>query len=248
MTIALIALGVLAIAAILLFVFTLIRRRSPGVFRDIDAYDRLNSAVGRAVEDGTRLHISIGRGNLFTTRGGSALAGLAMLRRLSEQTSLSDNPPIVTSGDASLAILSQDTLQSGYHAAGADDQYRFTTGRLTGLTPFAFAAGTIPVTRDENVSTNIVLGDLGAESALLVEAADREDTDLIAASDNLSAQSVLYASSQDPLIGEELFAAGAYVGAGASHEASLQVQDVLRWVVILAILGGAVLKFLGLGF
>ena len=248
MTVVLTALGVLAIAAILLVVFTLMRRRSPGVFREIDAYDRLNSAVGRAVEDGTRLHISIGRGNLFTTRGGSALAGLAMLRRLSERTSLSDNPPIVTSGDASLAILSQDTLQSGYGAAGAEEQYRFTTGRLTGLTPFAFAAGTIPVTRDENVSTNIVLGDLGAESALLVEAADRENTDLIAASDNLSAQAVLFASSQDPLIGEELFAAGAYVGAGPSHEASLQVQDVLRWVVILAILGGAVLKFLGLSF
>lgn len=248
MTVALIALGILAIAAILLFVFTLIRRRSPGVFREIKAYDRLNRAVGRAVEDGTRLHISIGRGNLFTTRGGSALAGLAMLRRLSERTSLSDNPPIVTSGDASLAILSQDTLQSGYRAAGAEEQYRFTTGRLTGLTPFAFAAGTIPVMRDENVSTNIVLGDLGAESALLVEAADREDTDLIAASDNLSAQSVLYASSQDPLIGEELFAAGAYIGAGPTHEASLQAQDVLRWVVIVAILGGAALKFMGLSF
>ena len=248
MNVALIALGILAVAAILLILFTLMRRRSRGVFREIDAYDRLNRAVGRAVEDGTRLHVSIGRGNLFTTRGGSALAGLAMLRRLSERTSLSDNPPVVTSGDASLAILSQDTLQSGYRAAGAEEQYRFTTGRLSGLTPFAFAAGTIPVTRDENVSTNIVLGDLGAESALLVEAADREDTDLIAASDNLSAQSVLYASSQEPLIGEELFAAGAYVGAGSSHEASLQVQDVLRWLVILAILGGAALKFLGISF
>lgn len=248
MTIALTALGVLAVAGILLFAFTLMRRRSPGVFRDIEAYNRLNRAVGHAVEDGTRLQISIGRGNLFTTRGGSALAGLAMLRRLSERTSQSDHPPIVTSGDASLTILSQDTLQSGYRAAGAEEQYRFTTGRLTGLTPFAFAAGTIPVIRDENVSTSVVIGDLGAESALLVEAADREGTDLIAASDNLSAQSVLYASSQDPLIGEELFAASAYVGAGAPHEASLQVQDVLRWLVILAILGGAVVKFLGISF
>jgi len=243
-----IALGILAIAAILLFVFTLIRRGSPAVFRKIDAYDRLNSAVGRAVEDGTRLHVSIGHGNLFTTRGGSALAGLAMLRRLSERTSLSDNPPIVTSGDASLAILSQDTLQSGYRAAGAEEQYRFTTGRLTGLTPFSFAAGTIPIMHDEKVSTNVVVGDLGTESGLLVEAADREDTDLIAASDNLPAQSVLYASSQDPLIGEELFAAGAYVGAGPSHAASLQAQDILRWLIILAILGGSVLKFLGFTF
>jgi hypothetical protein len=47
------------------------------------------------------------------------------------------------------------------------------------------------------------------------------------------------------LIGEELYAAGAYVGAGASHEASLNVQDILRWLIILAILAGSLLKFLG---
>jgi hypothetical protein len=242
------ALIIFIVAALLLLVFTFLRRKSPAMFRKIEAYERLNRAVGLAVEGGTRLHVSIGRGNLFTARGGSALAGLAMLRRLSEQTSISDNPPIVTSGDSSLAILSQDTLQSGFRAAGAEDQYRVTSGRLTGLTPFAFAAGTIPIMRDENISANVVIGDLGAEAALLADAAEGKDTDLIAASDNLSAQSVLYAYSQEPLIGEELFAAGAYLGAGASHEASLQVQDVLRWLVILAILGGAVLKFLGIGF
>lgn len=242
------ALIVLLVAALLLLFFTFMRRRSPGVFRRIEAYERLNRAIGLAVEGGTRLHLSIGRGNLFTARGGSALAGLAMLRRLAERTSLSDQPPVVTSGDASLAILSQDTLRSGYRAAGAEDQYRFTTGRLTGLTPFAFAAGTLFVARDENVSANVVIGDLGAEAALLADASESANADLIAASDNLSAQSVFYASSQDPLIGEELFAAGAYLGAGASHEASLQTQDVLRWLVILAIFGGIVLKFLGIGF
>jgi len=195
-----------------------------------------------AVENGTRLHISLGRGNFFTTRAGSALAGLALLRRLAERTSLSDRPPVVTSGEAALAVLSQDTLQSGYRAVGAEDQYRFTTGRLAGLTPFSYAAGTMSTIHDESVSANIFIGDFGAESALLAEASDRENTSLIAASDNLSAQSIFYATSQDPLIGEELFAAGAYVGAGASHEASLNVQDILRWLIILAILIGSVLK------
>src|SRR5215203_2590298 len=161
------AFGVLIVTAILLLVFILLRRRTPAVLRRIEAFERLNRAVGLAVENGTRLHISIGRGNLFTTRGGSALAALALVRRLAERTSASDRPPVVTSGDASLAILSQDTLQSGYRAVGADDQYRFSTGRLTGLTPFAYAAGTVPVVRDENVSTNVFIGDFGAESALM---------------------------------------------------------------------------------
>ncbi len=242
------ALGILILAAILLLALTFMRRKSPAILRSIDAYERLNRAVGLAVENGKRLHISLGRGNLFTARGGSALAGLAMLRRLAERTSVSDRPPVVTSGDASLAILSQDTLQSGYRAAGAEEQYRSTTGRVTGLTPFSYAAGTVPTIHDDSVSANVVMGDLGTETTLLAEASDRENTDLIAASDNLSAQSILYAASQDPLIGEELFAAGAYVGAGASHEASLQVQDILRWLVILAILGGAALKLLGFNF
>ena len=239
------ALGLLALAAVLLLGLTLWRRRSPAALRLITAYEQLNRSVGLAVESGTRLHISLGRGNFLTARGGSALAGLSMLRRLAERTSLSDRPPVVTSGDASLAILSQDTLQAGYRAAGAQEQYRFTTGRLAGLTPFSYAAGTLSTIHDENVSANIVLGDLGAESALLAEASDRENTSLIAASDDLAAQAVFFASSQEPLIGEELFAAGAYVGAGASHEASLHVQDILRWLIILAILIGSLLKLVG---
>lgn len=240
--------ALLVIVAILFLAFTAWRRRTPASLRRIEAYDRLNRDVGLAVENGTRLHISIGRGNLLTARGGSALAGLAMLRRIAERTSVSDRPPIVTSGDASLTILSQDTSQSGYHAAGAEEQFRVTAGRLTGLSPFAYAAGTLPIARDENVSSHVVMGDLGAESALIAEAADRQNASLIAASDNLSAQSVFYAAAQDPLIGEELFAAGAYTGAGPSHEASLNVQDVLRWIVIAVILVGAALTILGYGF
>ena len=246
MTLDWVGLGALGLAAVLLVVFLFIRRKTPAVFRRIEAYERLNRAVGLAVENGTRLHLSLGRGNLFTARGGSALAGLALLRRLSERTSVSDRPPIATSGDPALAILSQDTMLSGYRAAGAEEQYRFSTGRLTGLAPFSYAAGTMPIARDENVSASVMMGDLGAEAALMAEAADRENNSLIAASDNLSAQAVFYASAQEPLIGEELFAAGAYTGAGASHDASLNAQDVLRWLVILAILAGSVLKLGGI--
>ena len=242
------ALLIVVLTALLLVGFTLLRRRSPAALRPIGAFERLSHAIGLAVENGTRLHISLGRGNLFTARGASALAGLAMLRRLAERTSVSDRPPVVTSGEASLSILSQDTLQSGYRAAGAEEQYRASTGRLTGLTPFSYAAGTIPVTRDENVSANVVLGDFGTEAALLADAADRENTHLIAASDNLSAQAVLYAAAQEPLIGEELFASGAYIGAGPSHEASLQVQDVLRWLIIVGLVIGALLRLFGVSF
>lgn len=242
----LIGLILVLVAAGLLLGLAFIRRKSVPVFREIPAFTRLKRAIGISVEDGTRLHISLGRGGLQTPDGAPGLAGLAMLRQLAEQTSASDKPPVVTSGTADLAILSRDTLQSGYKAAGAEDIYSPSTGRLTGLTPFSFAAGAIPSMRDENVSSNVLIGHFGPEVALLTDTAERTNSPTVAATVNPAAQSVLYASVDEPLIGEELFAAGVYSDAGRAHQASLQVQDIFRWAIILILLGGSALKLLGL--
>lgn len=239
------SIALIAVSAVFLFVLTLWKRKTPKQLRSIPAFDRIYRAIGLSVEDGTRLHISLGYGDLITTRGGSALAGLAMLRHLVERTSVSDRPPITSAGDPALSLLTQDTLQAGYQAAGVEELYAPTSGRLTGMSPFGFAAGAMPILRGENVSANVLIGHFGPEAALLAESAERENIITIGASDDLAAQSILFATSQDSLIGEELFAAGAYLGASTSHPASLTVQDILRWLVILTLLGGAAAKFAG---
>jgi hypothetical protein len=241
-----IGLILVVVAAGLLLGLTFIRRRSAPIFRDIPAFTRLKRAIGTSVEAGTRLHISLGRGGLQTPNAAPGLAGLAMLRYLTEQTSASDNPPVVSSGAADLAILSRDTLQAGYKAASAEELYNPATGRLTGLTPFSFAAGAIPLMEDEAVSANIFIGHFGPEVALLADAAERTNSPAVAAAVDPAAQSVIYASVDDPLIGEELFAAGAYSNAGTAHQASLQVQDILRWAIILVLLAGSALKLIGM--
>jgi hypothetical protein len=236
--------GVVFFSAALMLGLTFLRRKTPPVFRDIPAFTRLRQAVGLVVEDGSRLHMSLGRGALTTPQSASAMAGLALLRRLAHLTSAGDQPPIATSGDPNLAILSQDTLELAgkYSGLGAIDS---TAGRITGLTPFSYAAGAIPAIRDENVSANILVGNFGVEVALLTDAVEREDTFVLAGSDNLTAQAVIYASAQEPLIGEEIYAAGAYIESDPLHAASLTVQDVLRWLLIAAILVGALLALAG---
>jgi hypothetical protein len=234
---------ILTVVAFLLGVVTQWKRRSPAKLRDIPALTRLQRMLGVSVEDGTRLHVSLGSGNLLDARGGSALAGLAMLRHIAERTSVSDAPPVVSAGDPVVGLLSQDSLRAGYKAAGAGDLFSHNTGRVSGLSPFGYAAGAMHIPQNENVSANIMTGHFGPEVALLTDAAERENAILFGASDNLAGQSVLFANTQDALIGEELFAAGAYLGAGASHEASLTLQDVIRWLIILVLLGGAAAKF-----
>jgi len=222
------------------------KRKKPPTFRDIPAYTLLDKEIGLAIEDGSRVHSSLGRSSLLEHGSAASFAALGLLRRISELTSVSDQLPIATSGDAALAVLTQDVFQSAYQTSGAGEQYHPSTGRVTGLTPFSYAAGSLPAMRDENVSVNILLGSFGVEAGLLTDTAERENSFILAAADGLPAQAILYASLQDPLIGEELYAAGAYVQAGQPHTASLQVQDILRWVFVVLIMGGAVLRLIGL--
>ncbi len=242
----LISLAIVVFAAIFLVIFVFLHRRSAFSFRKISGFMRVQRAIGLVVEDGTRLHVSLGRGSLLTPFGAAAFASLSLLRRLGEVTSLSDRPPVATTGNAFLNIVSQETLRAAHESVAGDIPFESTNSRLAGLTPFSYVAGVIPSLRDEQVSSAVVMGDIGVEIGLLTEAAERQGAALVAASSQLPAQAVLYAVSPSPLIGEELFAAGAYTQAGSFHAASLRVQDVLRWLVILSIVAGAVLKFLGL--
>jgi hypothetical protein len=239
-------LGIVVLAIILMALFAILHRRSPFSFRSLPAFSRVRRAASLVVEDGTRLHVSLGNGSILAPSGASALAGLFLLRRLGEITSLSDRPPISTTGSALVNLLAQDTLRTAHDSVVVDRPFDMNTARITGFTPLAYVAGVMPAIRDDGISSNVLIGNFGPEVGLLVEAADRQNTAVVAASDSLTAQAVLFASTSEPLLGEELFASGAYLQAGPSHAASLVVQDVFRWLVIVALIAAAGLKALGL--
>jgi hypothetical protein len=104
---------VLFFALILAFAITG-RGRTKRYLRDISAFARLKRGIGLAVEAGQRLHISLGSGGIIGVQGASGLVGLSMLQRIARAASTSDRPPVSTSGEATLAVLSQDTLKSVY--------------------------------------------------------------------------------------------------------------------------------------
>lgn len=241
------------LAAGLMFVFSLPqraqargRRQARIALRPIRAMQRLRRAIGLAVEDGSRLHVSIGKSSIISPYNASALIGLSTLERIGMLSSVSDRPPVVTSGDGTLALLSQDTLRAAYRISNIPEQYDSAQARLTGPTPFSYVAGTLPVIHDERVSANIMVGSFGPEVGLMIDAANREGAFSLAASDAFAAQAVLYAAASEPLIGEELFAVPAYLQSSAIHQAGLRAQDVLRWLVIAALVVGSILAFLGI--
>jgi len=230
---------------ILLVVLSLPRKTRRGRdLRDIPGFRRLRRAIGLSVEEGSRLHVSLGKSSPANANGAASLAALAALERVARMNSLGDRPPIATSGDGVLAILSQDTLKASYRLANAAELYDPDRGRLGGATPISYIAGALPLTSTEHVATHLLVGSFGPEVALITEAAERRGALSLAVTDSLPAQAALYATAGESLIGEELFAVSAYLRAGAAHTASLRVQDIFRLVVIGAMILGALLKLL----
>ncbi|MRR31676.1 hypothetical protein EG834_15405, partial [bacterium] len=87
---------------VLILVFSLpFMNKKKTVFRPIPAFQRLRRGIGLAVEQGTRLHISLGKGDLLSSNNTSALVGLTTLERIARLSTASDRPTIATSGSGS---------------------------------------------------------------------------------------------------------------------------------------------------
>ena len=224
-----------------------VRASHPAVLRKIPAINRLRRAIGVSVEDGSRVHLSLGNADLNDATNPSALVGLSVLHRIGQLSSSGDQPPIATSGDGGFALLSKDVLSAVASETNTRESYDPNQAFLTGVTPFSYALGAMDVIAESGVRTNVLVGQFGAESGFLAAATTEHADYTLAASDSIVAQSVFLASGQDTLIGEELFALPAYLGYKPAHIASLRVQDLLRLLVGFGLILGAILSVTGVG-
>ena len=245
------ALGMLGLGTLVLFLVSMllyagVGRRWPVEFRPLAGLDALGKAIERAVEDGKRVHVSLGTGSVIGSDSAPALAGLATLSKIAETTSMSDKPVVATAGDGAMALLAQDTLRSAYNEAGARGRYEPTSARMLGPSPLSYVA-TLPTLLDtESVSVHLLAGSFGVEGGLAADFGERQQALTLAGTDDVQSQALLYATSRYPLIGEEVFATGAYLDVGRMHRASLRAQDAVRFLLVGAILIGTALQTLGL--
>ena len=243
----LVGLIILLITSALVLLLSVRQKRSAvaPVFRRINALSKFKQAVNFSVEEGKRIHVSLGNASLTLPASASAFISLTALRRISQLSSAGDNPPVATSGDSVLAILSQDTLHQVARENHTLDLYNPNLGSLAGVTPLSYVAGTLEQMRDPAVKTNVLIGNYGSEVGFLSQTSEENGSYTLAASDSLTAQAVLYATTEQTLIGEELFALPAYLHSTPIYSASLQAQDMLRGLVVIIVLGGTLLKLLG---
>jgi len=230
--------GFIALGFALILVFSLLGSgRRNGTFREIKAFSRLRKNIELSVEDGTRLHVSLGRGGLLGPQSAAAFAGLNLLREVSQVASDSDQPPLATTGEAVLALLAQDTLRANYKTLNIGEEFSNRYAQVVGLSAMAYSAGLMSPILDNEVSASALVGNFGEEVGLITTAGQRSRSFTLGGSDGLSSQAILFASANEALIGEELYASAAYLGGSTAQEASLRGQDILRILIALSIIG-----------
>jgi len=241
-----VALLTVVLLFILLIILTVMQKKSPYVLRELPAFQRLRRAIGLAVEDGKRIHIALGRSSILSETFASGLIGLGVLKRLSRIALISDHPPLATSGEGSLMILGQDGIKAAYRRLGLPPEELSQKAPLVGATPLSYGVGSQMAIRDERVAVDLIVCHVGSEAALICDASHQQGNLSIAGSDDLTAQAIAVATATYPLLGEEVFGAVAYMDGEPIHQASLQTQDIARWVIILIILIASAAKLIGL--
>lgn len=229
---------------LLLLINRRIRERGTPPLRPIPGYETLQESLGRAAEGGRAVHVSMGTGGLGGVSTAESLAGLTVLEHVASHAEATGLEIIATVSDASLLPVAQDVMREACAAQGDPYAYEPSCVRFVSPNPAAYAAGVIDILGHANVGNNIMVGSFGDEVLLIGEAGARNELTQVGGTSSPQILPLIYASSDHTLIGEEMFAAGAYLRQRTSHLASLVTQDWLRTAVIVAIVIGILARSL----
>ncbi|MHB8134074.1 MAG: DUF6754 domain-containing protein [Anaerolineaceae bacterium] len=213
--------------------------------RDLPSVKNFYKIIGFSIEQGKRIHISIGNSKIEHLSGAASLISLLTLKKLSELGNLSDKPPIITSGNGDLSILSQDIIKNSYKSNNSFEKFDKNRVYMTGPTRFSYISGTLSANSDD-IGTQTIIGHIGPEIGILLDDANKKHIATMAATDSLPGQSVSYVMADEVVFGEDIFAIPANIQENSINNASLQTQDFLRIIAIIILIFSCVLKLVGI--
>jgi len=217
------------------------RPRSGANLRPIPAYEATREGLALAAETGRAIHTSPGTGVIGAGDIGTAatLAGMLVTESMSRVGAVTGAAIEATTNDAIAYALSDNAVRRGYRRAGWSVEGESSEARfLTHNDPLAYVAAASEVVAQKDVSQAVMSGQFGPEVLLLMEAQRRTGARQIAGSSDSQGIAIIHITADHTLIGEEIFASGAYLERRPSHTASLLAQDGLRWVLIALVLAG----------
>lgn len=218
--------------------------------RAIPAYDSLKKLMSRAVETGQAVHVSIGTAGVDSAQTADTLAGLYTLQFLADRAANSDIPPLATVTEPTALPAALHQLRRGYERQGYPDEHRLEHARFIAPpvngSAVPYAAGVMDILNHEPVAANVMLGAFGDEFLLMTEPGAQRGAFQMGGTSNPNVLPFVYLTMSEPILGEEIYAAGAYLLERVEHYTSLIAQDVFRVMVVLLVVLVVIARSLGL--
>ncbi|PKL45790.1 MAG: hypothetical protein CVV41_01960 [Candidatus Riflebacteria bacterium HGW-Riflebacteria-1] len=206
--------------------------------RRISGLSALEDAVGRATE--------MGRGVLYIPGimdmdDIQTIAGVTIMGHVAKKTAEYDTPLFAPMTRSFVMSVAQEIVKQSYLEKGRPDAYR--PDRINYLTDdqFGYVAGVGGIMMREKPAACFYLGTFYAESLILAETGNAVGAIQIAGTAEPSQIPFFVAACDYTLIGEELFAASAYLSKNPKEVGSLKGQDMIKLLIIAVMVIGTLL-------
>jgi len=218
-------------------------RRGKKLFvRKIAGLEAVDEAIGRATEMGRPILFIPG---ILDMDDVQTLAALTILGRVARVIADYDTKIFMPVSRSLVMTAGRETIKTSYQTAGRPDAY--SDDMVTYITDeqFGYVAAVDGIMVREKPATVFLLGAFFAESLILAETGNSVGAIQIAGTARPAQLPFFIAACDFTLIGEELFAASAYLSGEPKQMGSLKGQDVGKAIAMVAILIGVLTATIG---
>lgn len=214
--------------------------------RPLVAFEVIWAALGRGAETGRVIHLSPGAGtvgNRVTTA--ETVVGLLAAERIATEAAFNGASILVSSGDAVAHLALRGIVRQAYYRSGQSQLFNPASVQLLAhQDPMAYAAGVSALYARQRLEASQMIGNFGQELLLVGEIGVQRDLPQMIGTTTPAGLPLSFLSTRSVLIGEEVFAADAYLATVPGPQARLITQDFLRAILILVIVLGTIYSLL----
>ncbi len=226
----------------MVLVFTKLAERGADLFvRRIPGLNAIEEAVGRATEMGRPVLYVPGIGEIDNIM---TIASLTILSHVAKITARYETPLIVPTARAVVMSAAEEVVKEAYAAVGKPDGYNPDNIRYLSDAQFAFAGAVNGIMLREKPAANLYMGAFWAESLLLAETGFEAGAIQVAGTAMVSQLPFFVTACDFTLMGEELYAASAYLSREPKLLGGLKGSDWMKVLSITLMTVGVILYML----
>ncbi len=234
--------GILILGSLMIY-FIFAARRKDLFIRKISGLDSIDEAVGRATEMGKPILYTPGLDDIQTL---NTIAALNILGRVAKKVAEYDTPIIVPNRDPIVMTVAQETVKSAFLDAGRPDAFREESVYYITDAQFAYVSAVAGTMMRERPAANFFMGGYYAESLILAETGAMTGAIQVAGTDSVSQLPFFIVACDYTLMGEELYAASAYLSREPMQMGSLKGSDYSKITFFGVIIIGTIAASLNL--